>query len=600
MKRTQEALGNLVNYKVVSGIRPLEPPKIEKKDIPQFILCQNFDKAMQKVERTMERYDNKVNELQARLQQSQNDIEAQKETLKRVDPGQGYFVDRRDPQAVARYNDRLEQARRLTERINDAIDKHQDLIARHNDAVREAEEKLEELTQEAKLVIDDDIVAFLDKCTQTATKLSGSENSEDLVAAIETSFIGLKISNSFEEHIEGNVARKDARERVSEISNLFAKLCANEEARNYLADLFRRNAYLIEKNAELYSQVAEVIEGVDQKELSSMTGSLQQALGEEFKTDFKYEGIIDPSKLEAVVVDIHKTIDAINANIAKVKELNDSTKATAEAGVNAHKNAESLLANMNTNVEAMRDDLLFKGHFACDMLDEAVIEDFYHKDLRPAGTALREHLVSLIGEEQIDALVMEKEDRYSIGKAETAIKRADLLRLQSQRDKVHGHIGKLSDMIKKAEADIQKAGEVPRKNADEFRSSASTLYVLSHFPVFGFAFALGILGKIKKFAPGFSSTNEIYRKLGAETLAKNKTMQTVSLILAGVLGIGGMIIFLAVPITTEVAANVGIPGAVLVFYLITWAILGGAGKKLQSYIGVLKAAPQPTTAEGTK
>lgn len=327
-----------------------------------------------------------------------------------------------------------------------------------------------------------------------------------------------------------------------------------------------------------------------------MTRSLQQTIGEEFKTDFKYEGIINPSELEAVVVDIHKTIDAIKANIAKVKELNDSTKATAEAGVNAHQNAESLFATMKGNVEQMRDDLLFKGHFVCDILDEAVIEDFYHKDLRPAGTSLREHLVSLIGEEQIDALVMEKEDRYSVGKTETAIKQADLTRLQAQREQVDGHIKELSGMIKDREADIQKAEQVPRKNADAFQSAASTFYILDHFPVFGVAFALAIFGKIKKFAPGFRSTNEIYQKLGTEILAKNKTMQTVSLILAGVLGLGGIIVFLVL----KMFAGVVIPGAVLVFYLITWAILGNAGKNLQSYIGVSKPAQQPTTAGATK
>jgi len=174
------------------------------------------------------------------------------------------------------------------------------------------------------------------------------------------------------------------------------------------------------------------------------------------------------------------------------------------------------------------------------------------------------------------------------------------MRLQAQRDRVDGRIEELSDMIKDREADIQKAGEVPRQNAESFKSAASAFYILDHFPVFGLAFALAILGKIKKFAPGFMSANEIYRKLGTDILAKNKTMQIVSLILAGILGIGGVIVFLALKITPTMAANVGIPGAILVFYLITWAVLGSAGKKLQSYIGVSKPAQEPTAAGAAK
>ena len=144
MMLTQDSLGNLVNYEAVSGIRPLQPPTLEKKDIPTFILCQNFDKAMQKVERTMERYNRKVNDLQARLEQSTTDIDRQKETLAEVNPGGGLFVNRKDPEAVTKYNDRLDQARRLTERINDAVDKHDDLIERHNEAVRACLKRMSE------------------------------------------------------------------------------------------------------------------------------------------------------------------------------------------------------------------------------------------------------------------------------------------------------------------------------------------------------------------------------------------------------------------------------------------------------------------------
>ncbi len=594
MIRTQEALGNLVNYEAITKISPLEPPTVKKEDIPQFILCQNYDKAMQKVERTMERYRSKVSDLRARVNETESEILAINKRQEAISFEVGGVGGKRTPyqSSITEWNDLIDRRRRARERCDDAAE-------RHNDAVRERDEKLEELTLDALAVIDEDIVAVLDKSVQTATKLSESENSEDIVAALEVSFIGLKIFNSFEEHIEGNVPRRDARERVTEINNLFSELSANEEASNYLADLFRRNAYLIEKNAELYGQVVEVIEGVDQEELTSMTQPFQQVFEKKFNTDFKYEGIKNPSTLDGVVAEMHKTIDALKANIDKVKELDASTQAVAEEGVNAHQNAEPLLATMKTNVEEMRDDLLFKEHFACDMIDEAVIEDFYDRDLRPAVTTLREHLVDLIGEEQIDALIMEDEDRYSIEKTEAAIKQADLLRLQAQRDRVAGYVNELSTKIKDVEAHIQKAGEVPRKNADEFKSSASSLYAMSCFPVLGFAFAMGIQGKIKEFAPAFKSTIDDYRKLGTEILAKNKTMQTVSLILAGVLGIGGIIVFLALDITKEVAANAGIPGAVLVFYLITWAILGSAGKKLQSYMGVSNTAQRPTTAGGT-
>jgi ElaB/YqjD/DUF883 family membrane-anchored ribosome-binding protein len=584
MKRTQEALGNLVNYEAVSGIRPLNLLTVEKADIPKFILCQNYDKAKQKVERTMERYNKKVESLR-------QDIDAQVAIIKKANEETKY-CDTSNAQSVARHNDWVDRGRKASEKRNDLID-------RHNEALEDARERLEELTQDALATIDDDLVAVLDKCTQTATRLSDSENSEDLMSSLETCFIGLKVFSVFEEHIDGNVARKEARERVSEINEVCAELCAHQEARNYLVDLFRRNTYLIEKNAELYAQVVEVIEGVDQGTLDEMAPSFHPIFEKKFNTSFKYEGIVNPSTLDGVVTEMHKTIDALKANIAKVKELDASTRTTAEAAVSVHQSAESTLATMKTNMEEMRDDILFKGHFACDLLDEEVIEDFYHRELRPAVTAFREHLVDAIGEEELDTLVMEDEERYSIEKAQASIKQADLLRLQAQRARVAGYVSELSTLIKDVEADIQEAGEVPRKNAAEFRSSASSLYGMSWFPVLGFAFAMGVQGKIKKFAPAFKSPLEIYQKLGTEILAKNKTMQTVALILGVVLGLGGIGIFFGTSIGASIAAslslppmavNIGIPGVVLVLYLSTWVILSSAGKTLQSYIASSKTA----------
>lgn len=591
MLRTKEALGNVVNYELISGIRPLEPLKIEKKDIPNFILCQNYDKALQKVERTMESYNRKVGDLKEKLQQLEFDIkDMRKEHEKWSRKASTFLLDRSDLKAVEKQNQAADNANRLLDKISAATDKYDDLVERHNEAINEAKEKLEELTQEALQVIDEDIVGVLDKCTRIATKLSESANSDDRIFAVETCFIEFKIYNSFEGHIEGNVPRKDAKERICEVNKLYGELCTNKDVRNYLAELFHKNSYLIQKNAELYNQINQVIENVSQEELSSMTQSMQHVLKENFKTNFEYHGIIDPSELDKVVININKTINSININIDKTNELFTSTQVIAEAGLNAHQNAETLLANMKNNTETMRDDLLSRGHFASDIISRVVIDDFYQKDVRPAIIDLRAHIVKHVGEEQLDALLVENDDRYSIGKAESTIKQADLLRLQAQRDQVAEHVRKLNNIIKNLKTDIQKAGQVPQENADSCWSVTSKLYILSCLPLLGFAFALGILGKIKKFSPAFNSTNEIYRKLCKETFEKNKVMQKVNLVLGIVLGICGLVAFLGFGISTNIGVNIGVPVAILVLYLVTWAILVKIGKDLQSHLEVKKVA----------
>lgn len=118
-------------------------------------------------------------------------------------------------------------------------------------------------------------------------------------------------------------------------------------------------------------------------------------------------------------------------------------------------------------------------------------------------------------------------------------------------------------------------------------------YVLSSLPVLGFGFAIAINNKIKKFAPAFRSSLEIYYKLGTATVAKNETMRTVILIVGAVLRFGGMVVLFGAGFGAKIAThlkissivvNLGLPGIVLVGYIISWVILFNAGKTLQSYI----------------
>ncbi len=166
MKKAADELSTVLDYAKFSKARSTKPPKLTKEEVPSWITCPNYTKAMGTLERTMERFNSKVGELEQRLKESHNHIESLRKQQKKIDPGYGFFVNTKDAQEVARYNDRLNQTRRLGERINDAVHKHNDIVERHQDAVREAKEKLEELKEQALMAIDDDIVAALDRCAK--------------------------------------------------------------------------------------------------------------------------------------------------------------------------------------------------------------------------------------------------------------------------------------------------------------------------------------------------------------------------------------------------------------------------------------------------
>jgi uncharacterized protein YukE len=585
MKKSTEEIGQLMDYEKISTIHPLELPKIEKQDIPGFIRCPKYEKAMSKLNQVMERYQGKVDRCSEAIEESERTIEQMKRKHARLDPGMGFFVDKSDGQAVARYNDRIDQMRAMADKIENALERHNDLIDKHTEAVEEANEKRRELMEEALLVIDEDIVAVLDRCMKIIDKLDASQNAEDLIEAIEICLVALRIYAMFEDNIEENDARKDCRERIAKVNQMFAALCTNGHVLGYLTDMYRRNLNLVQKNVDIYQQVVQVVGSVDQEQLTTLTCSIDTVLAEKINTYFEYEGVIDPAELDAIIVNINKTIDALNQSIAKANEAATNADELAKTGANVHRQAETLLASMKSNVEAMRNDILSRSHFASQMIEEAVIDNFYHKDLRSAVTALRQHLVGAIGGEHLDGMIGD-DDRFSLEKAHSVIIEAELVRLQTILGKVPEHIKKMTELITVAESDIRKANEVPRNNADALNAEIGKKYICTCFPVFGCIFAFGILGRVKAFESAFRSTNQIYRGLGNTLLLKNSKMIPVIMVFSAILGVGGMAAFFVLDLGHSVAMNAGIPGAVLVFYFITYLGLSSVGKRLRSFLGV--------------
>jgi len=600
MKKSIEEIGILLNYEKLNAIHLLELPKIEKRDIPKFIHCPMYQKAKNKADQTMERYQSKVDRYAEDIKQTERNIsEMDREWErwhKRANP---LFLDRENVREIEDQNHAADMANRLLDKIEKAKEKYNDLIDKHTEAVEEAKAKREELTLEALLVIDEDIVGVLDRCTKIVDKLDGSENPEDLVVAIDICLIELKIYAMFEDMIEGNAARKDCRERIVEVNQMFAVLCANEQVLNYIADMYRRNLSLVQKNAEIYQQIVQVLDSVDQGQMTALSQSVDKVITEEFNTTFNYKDVVDPSQLDEIVVQINKTIAALKQSIVKANDAVTAAGDFAKTGVNANQQAEMLLTSMKSNVEAMENDILSRGHFAVHMIEEAVIDDFYHKDLRPAVTALRQHLIDAIGEEKLNDLVTGDEDRFSLEKARNAIRQANLLKLQSRLDKIPGHIKKMTDLIEAAESDIREVGKVPQQNADALNAELKTKYILACFPVIGVRPAAGILGRVKAFEPAFRSTNQIYRDLGSALLVKNSKMTIVVMVIGALLGLGGMAAFFVLKLSHSVVVNVGVPGALLVLYAITVLYMISVGKRLRSFLGISAEEQPDKSASGT-
>ena len=572
----------LLDYEALSGIHPLKIPKIEKKDIPDFIKCPKYEKALNSLNQKMERYQSKVDKCDDDIKQMNANIEQMERELKKWKGDTSTFMlDRTDVKAVEKQNHAVKMYNGYLDKISVAQEKINDLIDKKSEAIEEAEEKLQELTAEAMLVIDDDIVEVLDRCGQIVNKLENSQSTNDFLLAIDLCLIKMKIFAMFEDFIEGNSQRKDCRNRINEVNPIFTNLCAKEEVMKYLVDMYQRNQGLIQKNADLCQQVEQALKSVDQDKLAKLTQPIDAVLTEKINTSFEYKDIIDPTELDAVIVQIKKTIEALNKNIVKVNEAVTAASDFAKTGVSADQQATTILTSMKSNIDSMKNEIISNDHFTVIMLDEGVIDEFYHKDIKPAITALRKHLIGSIGEKELDNLLKNDQDRFSVEKADNAIKQSNLTRLQVAVDKVPSHVNKTKDLISTAERDIQEAEKVPKQKADSLRAELNSKYIQACLPIICMFAAIGIIGRIKAYESAFRSSNQIYKDLVNILLEKNSKINKAVMIIGAIFGIGGVAVFFLLNLGSVL---LGIIGIAFLFFVVTVLILSTVGKRLQSFL----------------
>lgn len=617
MNQTEIQLQDLIIYETVSEIRALAPPNLEKGQIPSVIHCAHFEKAIEKRDRLMERYNQKVNAQKEKVAALEAEVDhLTREIKKRTDfslvgnlmgstlsgtkPGMFDNAEQHNKKA-AKYNAILEVVRRLEDQRERALDRRNDAVEKHNEALEEANEKLEELTVEALLVIDEDMVAVMDKANKIAQKLSNSRSSEELLAACEICFLQLKLSPILEDHFEGNTQRRDFKDRVADVVRLFTDLCASEDLRNYKAELFRRNRDLIERNRQLHGEILQAISSIDSNSIDEPTQNLRRIFAEKFNTDFEYKHLIDPAELADMITTIRKVINDLNNHTARVNAAAEAAREPSERAVAIQQEIAATFAEMQGLHAALADDILHDSHFACEMLNEEVIDEFYSRDLKPAVVALRADIAGNVGEEELRALLGVNDDRYFLERTAAAIGQANLLRVKAELDKVNSHLRGVSGLIAKAKEDINQIGEVPREQAESFRARAFTSYTLACLPWIGIAFALSLLSRVKSFEAAFKSTNEIYRQLGSDIIEKNTSMKKTVMIMGLALGLGGMILFFAFGFSENVAVNILIPGSVLALYLCTAAVFGSVEKQIREYealSGTMIPDNQKTLAQG--
>lgn len=194
---------------------------------------------------------------------------------------------------------------------------------------------------------------------------------------------------------------------------------------------------------------------------------------------------MDPKELEETARAYREGVRAIDDHVARIRHLVETTAAPAAAASDLHRGVEALVDSMQRAIHDLQGGGLSPGNFLCEMVDQDTLDDFFPKNVKGAMGELRRHVAEAIGDEDLDRILGDTEDVHFVERAREALNRAGLTRLEGQRARAPAVVESLGKQRASAERHLESMLEVPRENAEKFRSRAGSMYALSILPIIG-------------------------------------------------------------------------------------------------------------------
>ena len=517
MQKTRQLLDGIILYDKFSSLPALRPPRIGRQDIVTLIHCPSHAKAMARYAQRNERARSQTATIEA-------EIQAQEQLIAKANRKTTHILPLTDPNDVARHNDWVERGLAAVRRRNE-------LALRLSETQEEAKEQLERLHADALAAIDEDIAGALQRLGQVAQKLADSADAQDDMVAMEVCFLGLKAYAFLIDQIDGNVARKEARDANAELARLMILLCTGEESRNHLTEIYRRSVHLMQGNADIFRQLQALLQTVEQAPLRDHVRQLAVAVERKLGFEFRYNGVVDPAELAATTAEIHKAIAEIQRHCGSIDRLMAASAQNAGNAMAVQQRADALTRQIAAGVEKSG-TILVSRDVLCEIVDRKIIDDFFPRDIKPAMNDLRRHLAETLGNAELERILTEVDDVHYVARSVKAVSDAALTQLAGLRERAPAAIEAARRLQAQLEKDLVDIVEVPRRNAHDFHEYLRSARKFSLVPFVGTYFAFEVFRLIGRFRAGFISSNEVYRDLSRHVASTLQGLLRLHLIVA--------------------------------------------------------------------
>lgn len=515
----------------------------EDDHIARVIKGANYERTKRRVNEFIGRCEQTLSGLRQRVDQTKSEFESLASQAQSERPGSGpssLFVDRKNPNSVARYNEKVERHnhqvelyRRLVDQTNRAKERHEDAVARFNEKKAELEEQIREKLQELKPALDQDILTLMGKLQQLT--YDNIRNQNNMFAGFLLSYLAKKVYVFLYDRIENTTEQRAATEIFKKLDNELDTIMSSDE-NSVRAGLRQAAEFLCrchEMNAAVHQGVEEKLRGLPYKECNEVSAEIAHLLSVSTDTTFAYEHIIDPAELANVEDQVQARKTTLQRQLNSFQEFASRFNPTFDLIAQIRGSAHSDLAKMNENKAGILDPVGRDTFFTLGIFEDDDQERYMKKHKAWLQNVQKEIEQTL--HVDLNELVKTIATTELLTKTTKDMLAADeALLFHTNQEKLSRKKQEIVDAVNTLDSILDKIGELPKQKSAAFTRKMSQLLYLSLLPFVNIGVVFAIMAMVREYLPAFKSNNGAYVELKHAHAGKYQTYFYVHIALAAI------------------------------------------------------------------
>jgi hypothetical protein len=515
-----------------------------EQEIAQIVNGKNYKKSVQQLDDFIGRCNKTLGEMQQTVEQKNGEYNSLLSQCRSNQPGSApsSWVDRKDPDAVARYNEKVNEFNNklafyesLQNKASNAKEKVEAAQEKLDNKKQDFEEQIEKKKETLKPALDQDIVAFLAELQKLVQ--DNIRNKRYVFQPFILIFMAKKAYMFFFDMLDNSSDKNSANSIFRTLDDDLEKLIENHqtEIQQGLADVvdYLNDSYV--DNKVLLEEIKDQMSLLPYQECRENEEKALELVSRSADTNFSYEHIIDPRELSVVEIDVKERKSKFQYNIQNIESFNHLFAPSLKSISEIKTSCLSIQQNMISNKIERLDNIFADAFFVLGVFNEEE-QDNYLKRQQKWLEEIQVNIEQKLGINLTETIEQIKSTDLLLKPTDSIIKKDTAFRFLDIHSQLSQQIGTFTTGVRTLDDTLQRISSIPEEKALSLKKQITNLLGISTLPLGNIISVFLIHSKISTFKPALTSQHSAYTNVKDNLSKKMQTFFYVNLaimILAG-------------------------------------------------------------------